>query len=38
MLKRKNNYLQEINNKQAKSYNIHQVLSMLKNGWEQNMQ
>lgn len=38
MLKRKSNFLQEINNKQVKNYNIHQVLFMLKNGWEQNMQ
>lgn len=37
MRKRKNSFLQEINNKQAKSYNIRQVLFMLKNGWEQNM-
>lgn len=32
MLKRKSNFLQEINNKQAKNYNIPQVLFMLKNG------
>lgn len=32
MLKRKSSFLREINNKQVKNYNIHQVLFMLKNG------
>ncbi len=32
MLKRKSSSLREINNKQVKNYNIHQVLFMLKNG------